>query len=256
MQAGQRGRVLSLAGAGVALIVVVAIFATLAWRGGDASVAAQDDEDGVQRTLSVNGEGRVSLAPDTVYLNLGVDIKDADLGAAQTEAAAKMEAVIAALKAAGVADADIQTSGYSIYVERDYNKSDQPIIGYHVSHTVSAKVRQMDKAGTPLEAAIEAGANAVNGVWFGLEDRDGAIKQARELAVENAREKAEDLARLTDATLGEVVSISEYSGGGTPMPYNTAYDMAMPEAAMASAPPINPGQTEVTLSVSVTWELQ
>ena len=127
------------------------------------------------------------------------------------------------------------------------------LIGYHVSHTVTAKVRDLDKAGTTIEAAVEAGATNVQNVSFGLEDPGTAVNQARELAVANARAKAEDLARLTDATLGMVVSISEHSSGTTSP---VAYDMRNAEVAASAAPPINAGQTEVVLSVTVTYELK
>jgi uncharacterized protein len=247
-----KNRTLGFAVALAMLALVAGVFAGVAVRShNDVATAEETNTD---RTVSVGGEGRVSLAPDTVYLTIGVDEVNAELGAAQSQAATKMDAVIAALKASGVADKDIQTSNYSIYMERDYNQPAQPITGYHVTHTVNAKVRDLDQAGATIEAAVNAGANNIQNVSFGLEDQAGAMQQARELAVADAKAKAGELARLTDSTLGPVVSISEYSGGSTPMPYANAY-AAKDAATGASAPSINPGQSEVVMTVQVTYAL-
>jgi uncharacterized protein YggE len=231
---------------------VAGVFAGVAVRSHDDVATAE--ETNTDRTVSVGGEGRVSLAPDTVYLTIGVDEVNPELGAAQSQAATKMDAVIAALKDSGVAEQDIQTSNYSIYMERDYNQPSQPITGYHVTHTVNAKVRDLGKAGATIEAAVNAGANNIQNVSFGLEDQAGAMQQARELAVADAKAKAGELARLTDSTLGPVISISEYAGGSTPMPYANAYS-AKDAAAGAAAPTINPGQSEVVMTVQVTYAL-
>lgn len=238
---------------GLALLALAAgLFAGFAaWGRGDVATA---EETNTERTVSVNGEGRVSLAPDTVYMTLGVDEVNAELSAAQNAAKTTMDAVIAALKSAGVAEKDIQTSTYSINMERDYNQPAQPITGYRVTHTVNAKVRNLDSGGAVIEAAVNAGANNIQNVWFGLEDQDAAMKQAREQAVADARAKAEELARLANSTLGPVTTITEYSGGSQPIPY--AASAASGAADMkAAAPTINPGQTEVVMSVQVTYAL-
>jgi uncharacterized protein YggE len=215
--------------------------------------AAQTD---TTRTINVSGEGRVSLPPDVVMLSLGVDMRKETLDEAQSEAAKAMDAVIASLKQNGIDEKDIQTSTYSIYVDRDYNQPNQPIIGYSVTQTVTAKVRNIDNAGTVIQSAVDAGANLVNNVWFALENQDAAIKQAREQAVGNARAKAEELARLTGSTLGAVQTISEgYTPPSTPIPY--AADMTTGGAeSKAMAPTINPGQTEVVVSVSISYAIQ
>lgn len=246
-------RVLPVAGALVAVTLIMAVAITVASRGDTGVTAAETD---ATRTISVNGEGRVSLAPDVVMMSVGIDERDADLNTAQTAAGEKMDAIIAALRANGVAEADIQTGNYSIYAERDYEREGQPVTGYVVSHTVTAKVRDIDNAGNVVSAAIDAGANNVGGIWFGLDDPAGAIQQARELAVEDAEAKATELARLANATLGPIQVISEgYAPSAPPVPYNGA-DMAFDEAARSSAAPtINPGQTEVVLTVYVTYAI-
>jgi uncharacterized protein YggE len=247
-----RNRVLPIAGAFVAVTLIMAVAITVASRGDSGVTAAETD---ATRTISVNGEGRVSIPPDVVMMSLGVDERNADLNAAQTAADEKMDAIIAALQANGVAEDDIQTGNYSIYAERDYEREGQPVTGYVVSHTVTAKVRDIDNAGNVVSAAIDAGANNVGGIWFGLDDPAGAIQQARELAVADAEAKATELARLANATLGPIQVISEgYSPSSPPVPYDGA-GMAYDEAVRSSAPTINPGQTEVVLTVYVTYAI-
>lgn len=244
-----QSRTWSLVAAASIVALIVAVFGGILLRdsNGNASAAETDPT----RSVTVNGEGRVSLPPDTAYIALGVDIRDPDLGVAQRTAAEQMDAVLAALRAAGVAEKDIQTGAYSIYVERDYNQPNQPIIGYHVSHSVTAKIRDLNATGSTLAAAIDAGANNVSGVWFGLENPGAAIAQARELAVADARAKAEDLARLSDSTLGPVLTISEgYSSPVAPVDVARSADMSQ-----AAVPTINPGSAEVVLTVTVKYTL-
>jgi uncharacterized protein YggE len=245
-------RVLPLAGALVAMALIMAVAISVASRNDSGATAAETD---ATRTISVNGEGRVSLAPDVVMMSVGVDERNADLNVAQTAADEKMDAIIDALRANGVAEADIQTGNYSIYAERDYEREGQPVTGYVVSHTVTAKVRDIDNAGNVIAAAIDAGANNVGGIWFALDDPAAAIQQARELAVADAEAKATELARLANATLGPIQVISEgYSPSSPAVPFDGA-GMAYDEAARSSAPTINPGQTEVVLTVYVTYAI-
>ena len=245
-----RNRLIPVIGALVAVAIVAAVAVSASRDNNLSAVAAETD---ATRTINVSGTGSVSLAPDIVTMQLGVDIRNEDLGAAQQEAAATMEGLISALQASGIEERDLQTSGYSIWLEYDYNKTPQTVLGYHVAHTVTVTVRDIDRAGATIETAVENGATVVHGVWFGLSDPSEAIKQAREQAVEDDRAKAEELARLTQSTLGPVQSITEgYSSPGYPIPYAgeaRAADMA------ASAPPINPGETQVTLTVSISYAI-
>lgn len=241
-----------MAGALVAIALVAAV-AISAWdHDGSRATAAETDET---RTINVSGEGRVAMTPDVAVLNLGVNMRDPQLATAQSNATAAMDAVRAALLNAGVAERDIQTSQYSVWVEQDYNQPNQPVIGYNVTQTVTAKVRQIDAAGDVIQVAVDAGANQINGIWFTLEDTSDAVRQARELAVADAQARAEHLASLSNATLGPVQTISEgYSTPGMPVPYQ-ASGAAYAEKA-AAAPSIDPGTMEVIVSVSVSYAMQ
>lgn len=243
-------RTLPAAGALVAIALVAAVVISAWDHDGSRATAAETD---TTRTINVSGEGRVSMTPDVAILNLGVNARDPQLATAQSNATSAMDAVRDALLAAGVAERDIQTSQYSVYVEQDYNQPSQPIIGYNVTQMVTAKVRQIDKAGETIQAAVDAGANQINGIWFTVEDTSDAVNQARELAVADARERAEHLARLSNATLGPVHSISEgYTTPGAPVPYASG---AAAESA-AKAPSIDPGTMEVIVTVSVSYAMQ
>ena len=160
-------RALSIGGALVGLTLFAAVLSMVVASIGGPSVSAQSEN--IQRTITVSGHGQVSITPDTGMVTLGVEIDNAELEAAQTDAAQRMEAVIAALKAAGIAEADITTSNYNIWVDRDYEKPEQPVRGYHISHTVTAKVRDIGQVGTIIETGLEAGANVVHGVSFTVE---------------------------------------------------------------------------------------
>src|SRR4029078_10054588 len=138
------------------LIVAVAAGAAVitgAVRNNDSGARAAETD--TTRSDSVSGQGHVTLVPDTVYMTVGVDMLDPDLGAAQSRAATTMDSVIAALQAQGIAQQDIQTATYSIYVDRDYNQPTQPITGYHVTHLVTAKVHDIGAAGDIIAAVVE-----------------------------------------------------------------------------------------------------
>lgn len=251
MRASMSRGLLSVAGVLIAVALVAAV-AISAWDHDDSRATAAETD--TTRSINVSGEGRVSMTPDVAVINLGVTIRDPQLATAQSNATTAMNAIRAALKNAGVADKDIQTSQYSVYVEQDYNQPSQPIIGYNVNQMVTAKVRQIDKAGEVIQTAVDAGANQINGIWFTLEDTSSAVRQARELAVADARERAEHLASLSNTTLGPVQTISEgYSTPGAPVPY-AASGAAAEKSSMA--PMIDPGTMEVIVTVSVSYAMQ
>lgn len=232
-------------------LLAAALALVLGSIGGQSASAETDD---IPRRVTVGGHGQVSITPDTGVVTLGVEIQNADLGTAQTEAAERMDAVIAALRASGIAEADITTANYNIWADRDWEKPEQPVRGYSVSHSVTVKVRNIENVGTTIELGLEAGANSVHGIHFTVEDPGNAVSQARERAIEDARAKAQDLARLTGVNLGQVVTITEHSYMPYPMPASErAYDMD--DSAGMAVPPINPGESTISVQVEVAWEL-
>jgi uncharacterized protein YggE len=208
------------------------------------------------RNITVIGEGKVRVQPDIAQATIGVEIVNSDVKQASSDAAAAMEALLTALKAQGVADNDIQTSYYNIWVERPYNpdgsQSTEAI--YHVSNTVQVTIRDLSKVTTTLGAAIEAGANTINSVTFNVADPSELEVQARQEAVDNARATAEELATLNGVTLGEVISVSEVIVGG-PIPLiNASY--AAEGIGGGAAGPLSPGEVEITVQLQVSYAIQ
>jgi uncharacterized protein YggE len=212
------------------------------------------------RTITVVGEGKVSIQPDIAKANIGVDIVGGSVSEANGAATSTMEAVMEALKAQGIADKDIQTSGYNIWIERPYGGPE--VMGapggpgeaiYHVNNTVAVVIRDLESVGEVLNAAIEAGANNIFGVTFSIDDPSELMSEARGLAVQDAEAKAAELASLNQVNVGDVVSISEVIGGGGgvfPSP------VARAEAGLGGGGPISPGELELNVQLQITYTIE
>ena len=240
------------------LIPLAAISLILAGCAGSTDAAAQvvstgGDQNLMSNTISVSGTGEVTGTPDVLIVDLGVQVLRPTVGEATGDAARLALAVIDALKAEGVAERDIQTTNYSIWPEYDYRNETQTLRGYRVSNTVSAKIRDLDKAGDVIDAATAAGGNEaiVNNIRFDLEADGPLISAAREAAWNDAKAKAEQLAALAEVDLGKAVSISEIS---SPAPSPIVYGAA-PEAAADMATPIQPGEASVSVVVNVQFAI-
>lgn len=222
--------------------------------GSDGAVSGFGSGDGTAATgINVTGQGRVFGAPDTLTLNLGVAVTRPTVSAATAEAAAKAQAIIAALKANGVAEADIQTANYAIWPEYDYSGETQRLVGYRVSNDLTVKVRDLDKSGDILDAATAAGGNdvIVQNLSFSIEDNTTLLEMARTAAWNDAEAKAEQLARLAGVNLRSAISITESISYNQPPIY---YDRAVAAEDGASTP-IQAGQQEVSVVISVTFSI-
>lgn len=236
----------------LALIVAVGALASLAFQANGQNAAAQTDDN--RRTVSVSGNGQISVEPDTGYFSVGVEVTAETADAALAESNDTVDAVTAALLGMGIAEDDVTLGYFSIWPEYDYQNEEPQLRGFRVSHQLSVTVRDIDQTGTALSTAVEAGANVVNSVTFGVEDPSAALDQARERAFENALHKAEELARLSDGSLGVIVSISENSY--TPGPIERyGFDGEQTADDAVAAVPINPGESTFNVDVQVVWEL-
>jgi len=212
------------------------------------------------RTITVVGEGSVKIQPDIARANIGVETFGATVKVATSQAAATMDAVLAALKSQGIAEKDIQTTGYSVWVERnsgpDGNTSDKVV--YHVNNNVSVTIRDLAKVGAVLDAAIEAGANSIYGVSFSVAEPEKLEAEARGKAIANALAKAKELAQLNGVEVGAVVSVSEVvgAGGGS---YDSNFMRLSAEKAAYSgggAGSVSPGELELALRLQVVYQIQ
>jgi len=212
--------------------------------------------NGSQQTgVWVSGTGKVTAVPDVAILTLGVEAQETTVKAAQSEASSAMNAVVDALKTNGVADKDIQTQWYSIspVTKWDDKTNEQITTGYSVTNMVTAKIRDITKAGTIIDAVTDAGGNLtrINGISFTMNDPTAYNNQAREKAMQDANAKAEQMATLAGITLGKPTYISE-SGGYIPTPY---YLKDYAEGGSSSTP-ISPGELDITLSVQVAYAIE
>jgi hypothetical protein len=189
-------------------------------------------------------------------LGLGVSAKASTVDAANSQVQGAMSALLDSLKANGVQEKDIQTTGFSIYPEYDYRNDEQVLTGYRVSHMLQVKVRDIDKAGEVIDDAVEAGGDLlqVQSISFTIDDTTALGSQAREKAVADAQAKAEELATLAGVTLGEPTYITE----SISTPYQPLYyDRAMSGAAEAApATEISPGELEVVVNVQISYAIE
>jgi uncharacterized protein YggE len=210
-----------------------------------------------RRVLNVTGEGKVTAAPDIAYVNLGVTTEHKDAAAALSSNTSAMDKVISAIKAAGVAADDLQTTGYSIYPKYNYIREtgESEIVGYTVNNSVRVTIRDISKVGKILDTASRNGANNSGGISFGLSDYDKHYNEALKKAVQSAKKKAEVLSSAVGISIGMPVSVSE-GGNYNPGRITIGYGMekAM-DSGLAQAPvPIEAGTFEVTANVSLVYE--
>lgn len=207
-------------------------------------------------TITIDGQGKVTSKPTLAQVNLGVYSEGQDVPAVQTQNTQKVNAVVAAMKDMGVAEADLQTSNYSISPKYDYKDGVQNVVGYTVSQNLEVKVRDLSKVGDVLARAGQLGANQVNGVNFTLDDPTSLKQEARAKAIEDARTKANALAKALGVNIERVVTFSEAgSVPPTPVPFYRADAMAAQTAAPV-APDIQAGSLDVVSNVSITYQIR
>jgi uncharacterized protein YggE len=241
-----------LAAVSLALLLVVVGFSGCS---GSPTTIGTVDINSQQTGIWVSGEGKVTVTPDIATLSLGIEAQAATVADAQTQAATAMGAVMAALTENGVADKDIQTQYFSIYqVTRwDDDKNEEIVIGYRVTNMVTAKIREIEKAGPIIDAVAAAGGDytRINNISFTVDDPTPYYVEARQKAMTDAKAKAEQLADLAGVSLGKPTYISE----GTitpPVIYRDAGTVLTPPAPTT---PVSPGEIELTLDVQVAYAI-
>lgn len=221
-------------------------------------------------TISVSGEGEVFAAPDIANISFTVREEAKNVSDAQDKVTVKTKAALAVIRKLGVADKDIKTQNYSSYPRYEwqegtvscmgmncppYHPGKQVIVGYEVSQSITLKVRDLEIVNNIVEGLATAGVTEMQGPNFSIDDEDALKAEARKIAINKAREKAEVLARDLGVTLVRVVSFSE--GGYYPM-----YDRAMSFSAAkgigenVALPEIPQGENKITSNVTVTYEIR
>ena len=201
-----------------------------------------------ERLVTVTGEATVAAVPDMALIRIGVASQAKTAREASDANAKQMTAVLAAIKGAGIAERDVQTSRLSLQPQYDPNKSGPArLLGFQASNQVTVKIRDIDKLAGILDSAIAAGANEMSGIEFIVSEPGKLLDKARDQAIADAFRKAELYARAAGAKVGHVVAIMEE--GSTPPP---AYPM---QALRAGAVPVARGEQTLRAVVTVSYEL-
>ena len=266
----------------VILIAVATVLATLAAVSLDGTEAATSPggglnvkEQGISASYGtdgtgiwVSGQGVISVAPDLANLDLGVETRAEDVSEANSQASAAMDAIIEVLKARGVKDEDIQTSRFSVYPRYNYVEEEvdgvrtgrEVLTGYRVSNSATVKLRDLNVVGEVIGEVVTAGGDDVriNGINFTLEDPKPMMAELREMAVADARAKAEHLAELSDVAVGRLLFISEGpvappGGGFAESSFGLAY--VVQESDILAAPSVSGGGVILSLSVQAGFAI-
>lgn len=232
---------------------VIFLAAILATGSGLASAAAHSDS---VRSITVIGQGEAAGPPDRATINAGVQTLAPTVVESSRNNQAIIERIMQALDKEGIAATDIQTADYSIWPEQQHDprgSGEITITGYRVNNTVRVTVRDVDRLGKVLAAVTDAGANAIHGIGFSVEDSAALEAEARSAAMADARARAEALAELAGVELGEVLGITMSPGGGYPVPMMGG---RMEMAQSASVPGISTGQLSITVQVQVAYAIR
>jgi uncharacterized protein YggE len=236
----------------VLVVVLVAVGAFFVGGGRATKPAAAADAPSASSGVVVDGLGKVFGTPDVLRSVFGVSLRRDDVSTALQDANTLQNRVRGALKKSGVAGADLQTS--AVNVSPSYDRKGRRN-GYQVSETLTAKLRDLAKAGRAISDAVVAGGSAVvlQGVSFALEDNVALLAKARDAAYAAARAKAQRYAELSGRRLGAVQLVTEKA----PAPQNLPQYMGFARTALdgLSPVPIDPGTSQVSVSVTVRWAL-
>ena len=204
--------------------------------------------------LDVVATGEVTRVPDLVAINAGVVTQATNAVEAIRQNAARMEAVRAALRAAGIADRDIQTSNLNLNPNYRYAENQPPqLVGYQAVNQVSVRFRDIAKTGAILDALVAQGANQINGPTLTIERPEAALDEARTQALANARARAELYARTLGMRVARVLVVSEAATGFVPLP---RVEMARRMSANDAATQIEPGEQTLSINLTVSFELE
>lgn len=209
----------------------------------------------VSSELSVIGEGKVDVVPDTAYVDMGVSFDSAATAQeAQNKLSEQSNKIVAAMKAFGIPAENIKTSNYSVSPNYIYDGGKSRQNGFVGNSTITVKTDKIDSAGQIIEAATKAGATQVGSARFVVDKPENYREQARDKAIANAKEQAQKLASSLGITLGRITNVVESTGGSQP-PIMYALDKAQSAPAAGGAVAnIEPGQQTISSTVTLFFE--
>lgn len=242
----------------LAIFTIVLIVAGIVWIQGKIKENKYVGEGlSNKNTINVTGTGKIYVKPDLALVSLSVVTESTKVIDAQNENAQKMNDVIGFFKNdLGIQDKDLKTTNYDIYPEYTYTKDGQRnFLGYKVDQTLEIKIRDLSKVGDVLQGATEKGANEVGSIQFTIEDLEKTKVDARKSAINDAKEKAQTLALQLGVKLGKIVSF--YESSYTPL--YTPSVMTKEASGLGgegTTPDIQTGENEISVNVSVTYEIK
>lgn len=235
----------------VALVVAAAIIGASVL---GAQALADDGGNGSgDETITVTSTASVGSEPDEAVVTLGVSTQDPDSATALGRNGETVDAVVAAVEGAGVAKEDVRTTRLDLNRRTIDRRTPQEITVYVADSALEVTVRDLDTVGDVIQAAVEAGANSVRGVRFGVSDPSKARADALDAAVRGARTKADAMAAAAGTSVTGVVTIEEQ--GASRPPYTYAADQAYPMAAGLTAQVVPPDEIQTQVTVIATWAI-
>lgn len=244
---------MSLRTAAVVVVALLLISAVASAQKGAAVAASPSSSSNPPRVVAVSGRGEASARPDQAVVMVGVETQAPTAAAALAENTRKMTALVAAVKQAGVAERDVQTTSFQVfpYWAESKQGGEPRVAGYRVSNEVTVRSKNVAGLGALLDKLVSVGANQVRGVSFEIAE-DGPLKdEARKRAMQDAERKARQLAGLAGAELGPVHEIRETVVGGGPV-----HPTRMMMAEAKQAVPVEAGESVVGVDVEVVWALR
>ncbi len=210
------------------------------------------------KAFVASGKSSISTQPDKAEITLGISRKEADIKNAQTNANNIINSLTKQLTDLGISKDGIKTQSYNIYPNYDYQKEGQNIIGYSVDITLNVSLQEKDfeKLNKVVDLATAAGVNQISGIQFTLSDakEKEVQKEAREQAINDARQNAQELARLSGVQLGKVINVTEAPQNQVIVPMMAKADLAAQGTGGGSPTNIQPGSTQYNYSVTLSYE--
>lgn len=210
-------------------------------------------EAGNLRTIAVTGTGEIILVPDTAYINVGVHTEAEDVSTAVANNNRQANDIIEAISKLGIEEKDIQTSNFNVYTMNNYdNMGNVTGTSFSVDNTLYIIVRDLPKLSEILDAALVAGANQIYGINFDIADRQAALDRARDLAIEDAQNKAQSVATTIGVTLGKIQNVNIVNNSYVQSAAGYQGGMGAADSA-ASSVPISAGQIVVNASADLVF---
>jgi len=211
------------------------------------SISSQQDTG-----IWVTGVGEITVVPDVAVISLGVEAQAMTVAEAQQQANGAMNAIMGVLDSHSIDEKDIKTQQYSIQPVREWRDEQYTLTGYRVVTSVTVKVRNIDYAGSIIDDAAAAGGDytVINSVSFTVDEPEAYYKDAREEAMADAKDKAEQLAKLSGVKLGSPIYIAEYNSY---TPSTVYYDVKLDAGGATPSAEISPGETEIQMTIQVVY---